>query len=233
MMLAGIVLLLVAVPIVAACDEGCASTIQVIPVGSKSTGTPIVTSTPANLIIFHTGQGPIENVWLLIVINKPTYDKLVSITINGNAFMTQSDFQLVKDKKIPPEAPNINTGYPGSLCQYEVSAIKSNMDEAKNNPVYYALKFILSQITTSPSHFTLAVNLSGPASLKALILALGRYDKDNKHGFDPFCQPASSPFNRDSSFSKSTFVVPEIATAALTASPFGAFGLYAVKRRRK
>jgi hypothetical protein len=109
------------------------------------------------------------------------------------------------------------------------------MDEAKNNPVYYALKFILSEITTSPTHFTLAVNLSGPASLKALILALGRYDKDTKHGFDLFCQPAPvcSPFNRDSSFSKSTFVVPEITTVALTASPFGAFGLYAVKRRRK
>lgn len=232
-MLAGIVLLLIAAPIVAAANEGMASTIQVIPLGSQSTGSAIITGTPASLIIFHTGQGPIENVWLLIVINKPTYDSLVSITINGNAFMTKSDFQLVEDSKIPSELPDINTGYPGSLGQYEVAAIKSNMNEANNNPVYSALKFILAQITTSPTHFTLAVNLSGPGSLKALILALGRYDKDTNNGSDTLSIPESSPFNRRSSFSKSTFVVPEIATVALTASPFGAFGLYAFKRRRK
>lgn len=236
-LLAGIVLLLIALPIVAADSNiqcGCSSNIQVIPVGSKETGKPLITDSPANLIIFHTGQGPITNVWLLIVINKPTYDNLVSITVNGTAFMTKSDFQLVTDKKIPSENTNWKTGYPGSECQYEVAAIRSNMDEAKNSPVYYGLKFILQKITTSPTHFQLAVNLSGPAKLKALILGLGMYYPTEKtFGPSISCFPISYPFNRDSSFSKSTFVVPEVATLALTASPFGALGLYTVKRKKK
>ncbi|MBS7633192.1 hypothetical protein KEJ15_06200, partial [Candidatus Bathyarchaeota archaeon] len=42
-------------PVVAECQvdcSGCRSTIQVIPVGSTHTGDPIVTGTPADLMIF-------------------------------------------------------------------------------------------------------------------------------------------------------------------------------------
>lgn len=209
---------------------GCAHTIKVIPVDATETGEPLVTGTPANLMIFHTGKGPIKNVWLLIVLNKPTYDNLDEITIDGETFMTKADFTLVTTKDIPPLLPNSATGYPGTTCQYNVFAIKDKMDE-KGNHLYYGVKFFLNKITTMPTHFTLAVKLTAPADLKALILALGRYDSNlNIDCIRP------QPFNRCSSFSKSTFVVPEIGTIVLSAAPFaalGAFGISMVKRRKK
>jgi hypothetical protein len=227
-------LILMAVPLVKAdCQTeclGCAHTIKVIPVGSTETGEPLVTTTPANLMIFHTGKGPIENVWLLIVLNETTYNALNQITIDGKQFMTKEDFQLVTTKKIPPLLPNSTTGYPGSLCQYNVAAIKDKMNE-KGNPVYYGVKSFLAQITKTPTNFTLAVELNSPANLKALILALGRYEYHSKCCNEINC--AYKPFNRCSSFSNSTFVVPDIAPLAVTASSFGALGIFAIKRRKK
>ena len=231
-------LILIVAPSVLACEPGCgcSCTIKVIPVHPLPTqeGDPLVTSNPADLMIFHTGRGPIKNVWLLIVLNKATYDNLDEITIGGLTFMTKADFALVTAKKIPPTQANPATGYPGSLCQYEVYAIKDKMDE-KGNPLYYGVKFFLDQITTSPTYFTLDVKLSAPAELKALILALGR--RENNFHVDIGTECVSpKPFDTNSCFSKSTFVVPEIATIALSAAPFaalGAFGIFAAKRRKK
>jgi hypothetical protein len=185
-------------------------------------------------MIFHTGRGPIRNVWLLIVLNKATYDNLDEITIGGSTFMTKADFTLVTAKKIPPTQANSATGYPGSLCQYEVHAIKDKMDEI-GNPVYYGVKFFLDKITTTPTYFTIDVELNAPADLKALILALGRLDESHHVDVGTECV-SPKPFNTNSCYSKSTFVVPEIATIALSAAPFaalGAFGIRAIKRRKK
>ena len=230
-------LILTAVPLVSAqCETeslGCRRTIKVIPVGSVETGEPIVTTTPANLMIFHTGQGPIQNVWLLIVLNKPTYDALSQITINGSTFMTKADFKLATTKKIPPTSPNSTTGYPGSLCHYEVSAVRDKLEE-KNDPIYYGMKYFLARITTAHTDFTLAVELTSAADLKALILAMGRYDPCHSTANVGIECVRYEPFNACSSFSKSTLVVPEPATLVMTAVPLvGIAGLYAVKRRKK
>ena len=232
LVIVGLILTAVA-PALADCQTeylGCAHIIKVIPVGSTETGEPLVTTTPANLMIFHTGKGPIENIWLLIVLNEPTYNALNQTTINGTQFMTKEDFQLVTTKKIPPLLPNSTTGYPGSLCQYNMAAIKDKMNE-KGNPVYYGVKFFLPQITKTPIKFTLAVELNSPANIKALILALGRYEYHSKCCNEIQC--AYKPFNRCSSFSNSTFVVPDITPLAVTASSFGALGILAIKRRKK
>jgi hypothetical protein len=146
--------------------------------------------------------------------------------------MTKADFQLVTTQKIPPLNANPATGYPGSLCQYNVAAIKDKIKE-KGNPIYYGVKYFLPQITKTPTLFTLAVELESSANLKALILALGRYDSSKAFKYEPDCLPYR-PFNACSSFSKSTLVVPEIATLALTAAPFGgALGFYAIKRKKQ
>jgi hypothetical protein len=231
---AALVFIFIAVPLVAADSSPCsgsAHTIKVWPIGTTvDTGQPIVTSTPADLFILHTGQGPIKNVWFLIVLSKPTYDNLDKITINNTEFMNKADFKLVIASKLPPTAANATTGYPGTTWQYEVSAIKSNMNET-GNPVYYAVKYFLPEITTAPTRFTLEVQLTAPASIKALILGLGRYDPSK--GAGSFGITCDDSFNRFTSFSKGTLVVPEVATLALAASPFGALGLYAIRRRRK
>jgi hypothetical protein len=230
-------LMLLAIPLVSAVDEidsmGIPHRIKIIPVGGVETGDPIVTTSPADLMIFHTGNGPINDVWLLIVLNKPTYDALDKITVNGTTFMTKSDFKLVTTSKIPPTQANSALGYPGSLCQYEVSAVKDKMDE-KGNPIYYGMKFFLAKITKASTKFTLTVELSSSVKLKALVLGLGRYESGlftSSVGID--CN-TYRPFNTCNSFSKSTLVVPEIATLALTSAPFaGAIGFYINKRRKK
>jgi hypothetical protein len=229
-----LVLMIITVPLVAADSSPCsdaAHTIKVWPAGTTaSTGMPIVTGTPANLFILHTGQGPINNVWLLIVINKPTYDNLDKITIDAAEFLNKNDFRLVTPSKLPPTAANATTGYPGTTWQYTVSAIKSSMNET-GNPVYYAVKYFLPEITTVPTSFTLAVELTAPASIKALILGLGRYDPPKSlKSFGILCD---NGFNRFTSYSKGTLVVPEAATIALALSPFAGLGLYTVRRRRK
>jgi hypothetical protein len=223
-------LILIAIPVASACQgcNACIHTIQVIPVGSQKTGEPIVTGNPADLMIFHTGQGPIKNVWLLIVINEQTYNTLENIIIDDSIFMTQSDFQKVVDQKIPPINPS--GGYPGSLCQYEVSAVSSKLKETGD--IYYGVKFFLDEITNSAHYFTLTIKLNGnadlKADLKALILALGVY------GPTITWRCFSGKFNACSSFSKSTFVIPETSTIALTsASLCGVAGFYLVRRRKK
>lgn len=229
-------MLIVSPLVYANCDEGCRRTLKVIPVGTESveSTSPLMTTTPADLMIFHTGSGKIKNGWLLIVLNKPTYDALDRITINGSTFMTKADFELIpaSTKKIPPSNAKPATGYPGSECRYEVAAVKSNMEET-GNPIYYGYKFFLNKIrVTPPNYFTLALEFTSPvSSIKALVLALGRYD----------CPPPSihteciipEPFNACSSFSKSTLVVPELATMTLVAAPFGALGLLRVAKRKK
>jgi hypothetical protein len=232
-----VILLILAVqPVVSASCETeclcCQDTIKVIPVDSTETCEPIVTTSPADLMIFHTGRGPIENVWLLIVLNSQTYNALNKITIKGVAFMTKSDFKLVTTRKIPPVLPNSTTGYPGSLCQYSVSAIKDKMDE-KGNEIYYGCKFFLTEITKTPTYFTLAFGLdSSISNLKGLVLALGRHSYCS-HSASPQCC-CFYPFDRCSSFSKSTLVVPEVATLVVTTAPFGALGLaYIIKRKKK
>ncbi len=227
---------LIASPLVfaATCEpdnNGSRHTIKVVPVGSTETGDPIITNTPANLMILHTGQGPIKNVWLILVLNKQTYDALNKITINGTTFMTKTDFSLVTKKKIPPTLPDPAKNYPGSVYQYEVSAIKDKMDE-KGNPVYYGYKYFLNKITKDPTHFTLTLEFDSPVSdVKALVLALGRYDCPTL--LHTNCNHPE-PFNTYNSYSKSTLVVPEIATAAIAAAPLAALGLlYTAKRRKK
>ena len=218
------------------CDEGCRHTIKVIPVGTESaeSTSPLITTTPANLMIFHTGSGKIKNGWLLIVLNKPTYDALDRIAINGSTFMTKADFALISasTKKIPPSKANAATGYPGSECKYEVAAVKSNMEET-GNPIYYGYKFFLNKIrVTPPNYFTLALEFTSPvSSVKALVLALGRYEHTTL-SVGPECI-TPQPFDACSSFSKSTLVVPELATMALVAAPFGALGFLRVAKRKK
>jgi len=185
--------------------EECRHIIQVIPVGSEETGEPRITTSPANLMIFHTGEADIKDVHLLIVIDESTYDDLVTITTNTSLTISKSDFELVTVDRL---------GF--GNCEYEVSAIKDKLGVGRDVDIYYNFTVFLEEITTSPTYFTLTVN-SNP--VRVLVLALG---KDG----------GSYVFNACSSFSKSTFVIPEPATIFMAAASIAALGAYIYKRKR-
>jgi len=201
-----------------------AANIRVIPVGGVHTGEPIITKSPANIIIFSTSgaHSPITNVWLILSINKDTYDHLVSIITDITTSFAKSDFAEAVEAKIPPEAAS--PPYPGSKDQYEVSAIKDAL--GTTDKIYYAYKaFDISTITTTPQTFTLTVNAPGVTKMRVLVLAIG-YDEslDTK---------GDGVFNQKTPYSGSTLVIPEIATLALIASTFSALGIYGIKRIKK
>jgi len=188
--------------------EACRDIIQVIPVGSEKTGEPRITTSPANLMIYHTGEANITDVRLLIVIDKSTYDGLEEITTNTSLSISQNDFQEVKVKKLD-----------FGNCEYEVSAIKSKLGVGNKDAIYYCFTPFLSKITKTPTYFTLTVTLTvNSNSVRVLVLALGK--------------DCSDVFNACSSFSKSTFVIPEPATIFMAVASIAALGAYAYKRKR-
>lgn len=212
-----------------------AANIRIIPIDSVETGEPLITTTPAKLIIFCVGHTPVKNIWLLITINKPTYDALSNITAvtenNLNtAILEQQDFTPIpanESPRIPPQEPNENYEPPYPGCQftntYETSTIRDKLD-AKRQDIYYAHKFFLNQITKTPQNLTLTINLNQPTTnLKALIMALGQWP-----------QNYDGPFNERSQYSGTTLIViPEIATILLTAASITALGTYTIKRRKR
>lgn len=195
--------------------------IKIVPEGSIHTGEPLVTETPANLLIYSTGHSPIENVWLLMVMDEATYNGLDGITTTLGVTVPKSDFELVTTSWLPPFEPD--PPYPGSCVRYQVSAIKDKI--GTTGKVYFAVVHILDEITTTPTSFTLTVNLETPTSVKVLLIALGRYNKVHTD--------CLLPFNEGSAYSNSTLVVPELETILLITAPLCALGAYTIKRKRK
>jgi hypothetical protein len=195
--------------------------IKIVPEGSTHTGEPLVTDTPADLLVYSRGHSPIKNVWLLMVMDENTYNNLASITTTLGVTVPKSDFKLVTTFWLPPY--KADPPYPGSYVRYRVSAIKDKI--GTTGKVYYAVVPILDEITTAPTAFTLTVNLNTPTQVKVLLLGLGRY---NRRSTDCIL-----PFNEGSAYSNSTIVVPELETILLIAAPLSALGLYVIKRKRK
>ncbi|MEM2613287.1 MAG: hypothetical protein QXO15_03555 [Nitrososphaerota archaeon] len=201
--------MLVMIPNVKANDQGCRDIIQVIPIGSIETGEPRITTSPANLMISHTGQNVnIVDVHLLIIIDKPTYDSLDNIIINNSTHfivLSKGSFSKGDGGKIGLDN-----------CKYPVNAIKDKL-KIKGGDIYYSFTYFMKEITKDPTYFTIEVHSS---PINVLVLALGKLE-------------GSETFNACSSFSKSTLVIPEVATLALTTASFlGAGSFYLIKRRK-
>jgi len=199
--------------------------IKIIPEGSTSTGEPLITNSPANLLLYSVGHSPIKNVWLLLVINENTYDNLDTITTTLGVTVSKSDFKLVTTSWLPLFSADlsINPTYPGSCIRYQVSAIKDKIGTTGN--LYFACVHLVDEITTTPTAFTLTVNMNTPTNFKVLLIALGRYNK--------ITCTESLPFNEGSAYSNSTLVIPELETILLITAPLCALGAYTVKRKRK
>lgn len=204
--------------------------IRVIPVGGVHSGDPIVTTSPAEIMIYSTSHTPIENVWLILAINKDTYDHLNTIKASACMHPTitfmKSDFSTPTESKVPPEAAS--GAYPGCKtgAQYEVNAIKDKTETPTTGKIYYAYKkFSIDPITTTVQIFTVTVDAPGVADMKVLVLANGCYEKLDTAG--------DGKLNEKTPWSGSTLVVPECCgTLFATIASFAALGLVARKAKR-
>jgi len=115
---------------------------------------------------------------------------------------------------------SINPPYPGSCVRYQVSAIEDKIGTTGN--VYFGCVHLVDEITTTPTAFTLTVNMNTPTNFKVLLIALGRYNKIT-------CTESLPLIDR----SNSTLVIPELETILLITAPFCELGAYTVKRKRK
>ncbi|HKZ95132.1 MAG TPA: hypothetical protein VJ249_11230 [Candidatus Bathyarchaeia archaeon] len=211
--------------------------LRVIPVGSTETGAARITYTPADLMIYVTTarHSPTKNVWLVIVLNTPTFnalDYITAIGVDTSVTFDKDRFVLAAEPRIPPEAPDgpYDSTYPGCTYddQYAIGGVKDQLGAAGQD-VYYAYKFFKDSVTLTPYEFRLTLNFASAidvSQIKALVLANGRSIPDNNGNY------YGLPFDIKTPYSGSTLVVPELAPLFLALSFFTAFGLYAIKRKK-
>jgi len=190
-----------------------AATIHIDP---YSTGypDPVMLSSPATFNISDVSKTDYDP-HILLVMTVASYNGLsgdVDVTwTGGSTTFHKADFTLATfggGNKIPP----------GATADYTVASCADHLGVSGNN-VYYAFgPFLANKINSTKQEFTITASST---ALRMLVYAIGRKDSP------------TAPLNNNVPHSRVGLVVPEIATLILAASPFAAFGLYAVKRRRK
>lgn len=224
-------LVLMALPMLVFAAGG--DVIRVVPVGEPDTGMAIITSDePATLEIHVTNaqKSPVNEVWLLFVIDEDTYNGLTNIIIDdtdGPTTVLKADFTggpvSSGQRPLEDDTNDLPNGeYPGctSQTQWSVPAIRDQMSQVHPKPssVRYVLVYGFASIDTSPKAFTVTVVSS---HVNVLVLAQGRVEGE-----------ADDPLNSNSPFSGSTLIIPELGTVLLALASFSAFALYSFKRRK-
>jgi len=216
--------------IIAPCTASPFNVLAILPEGEvpDSDFVTIEYTGPVIFDIWFTGEAhEVTNIWLVLVVNEETYNNLNSITADGVTF-PKDDFEEVLSARIPPEAPDSLIGYPGCAYddQFPVGPIKEKLGE----PCWYDYKPLPSpefDLNTAGREngkkFTLTVNLvDSVEDLRVLVLG---------NGLDNTAVGAPK-LNVKSSWSKSTFVIPEPSTIVAVAMSFVALIGYTIRRRK-
>lgn len=206
---------------------------------------PIVTTSPANLIIYNNDNSHIlTDVWLTLVINQLVKDNLVSIFTNTSLSFLPVHFTEIDST----ESPSYKIPLPGSETSawgtwpglevddaYDVGSLRSKLDIADGESMWYAVGDLDSSPgwvdhgpaglnKQDPEYFTLTVDLGGSGgNWKVLVLALGYVDV-GMHT-EPGMLNVHSPYTR------STLVVSEVGALLLALAPASAFGLYKIRHK--
>ena len=231
------------------------ATLVVWPVGATETGEPIVTTSPADLIIYNNDNAHVLiDLWLMLVINKPAFDHLITIATSDTVELsflpehfteiegTESPSHMIP-LSLPGSEPPAYGSWPGMEedDQYDVGSLRSKLGipkttDAEYESMYYAVGDLDSSPgwidhgpsgldKTDPEFFTITVDLTaGAGDWKVLVLALG-YSEDGPH-------TQEGMLNVHSPYTKSTLIVPELQTLVLALAPMAALGLYAIRYKR-
>lgn len=211
---------------------------------------PIITTSPADLIIYNNDNSHVlDDLWLMLVINKDAYDNLVSISTNTSLSFLKAHFQGIPGNtpssyKIPPYQSNTGTtstppyayrpnGWPGiePNDQYSVGSLRSVLGIPTGQSIYYSVGDLDDSSTWidhgptglnkgDPEYFTLTVNTGG--DWKALVLALGHTDN----------YPDNPILNVHSPYTRSTIVIVSEPGTILAALAFvSSLGLYKTRNK--
>lgn len=211
---------------------------------------PIVTTSPANLIIYNNDNKTVlDDVWLLLVINKPAYDHLVSITTNVSLNFFPEYFLGIPgiadpNERIPPTESDSDTtptppfayrpnGWPGIEFddQYQIGSLRDLLEIPSGESMYYSVGDLDSSPDwidhgptglnrEDPEYFTITVDTGGwGGNWKVLVLALGHSDD----------YPDDLILNVNTPYTRSTLIVSELGTLLLAVAPMSAFGIYKIK----
>lgn len=197
---------------------GSPALIRIVPHGSVYPA-PIMLSTPATFNITVEGQGTAYHPNILLVMTNSCYQGLTGpVLVNwtgGSTSFPKASFVSIHDNNayIPPIDTTQGT-------RYRVSGLKDHIgvNGTADDALYYAYGPFLSRpINQTIQSFKITLPSNNP---RMLVYALGK-------------SACSNLFNMRVPPTKAGFVVPDLAPALMASASFGAFGLYAVKRRKK
>ena len=194
-----------------------AASIRVEPHGSYF-GLPIMLSSPAtfNVTVVGGADNPTTDPHIFLVMTETSYNSLtgnvvVNWTGGSPTMVTMTPWTMETDNsvKVPPGADS-GTGY-------TVAALRSHLNTTE--PIFWAFQPFLGgmNITEIPVEFTVTLPATEP---RMAVYVLGKTgDSELFNNRNPPTQPG--------------FVVPELGTVLLAASSFGAFALFALRRKRQ
>jgi hypothetical protein len=194
-----------------------AATIRVEPHGSYF-GLPIMLSSPAtfNVTVVGSADNPTTDPHIFLVMTETSYNSLTgNVVVNWTdgsptmVTMTPWTQETVNSAKVPPGADS-GTGYTVALLRDHLNTTE---------PIYWAFEPFLGGMNISeiPIDFTVTLPATDP---RMAVYVLGKTGD-------------SELFNNRSPPTQPGFVVPELGTILLAASSFGAFALFALRRKKQ
>jgi len=192
----------------------CIGQIRIEPHGSYYP-LPIMLKSPATFNISvpaHTAYHP----HILLVMTNASYQGLKGpVLVNwtgGSTSFPKTSFKAANKKYIPRTLKTF-------FVRYRVSALKEHIgvNGTEDDTLWYAYgPFLSAPITKTPQTFNITLPSTNP---RMLVYAIGK-------------SKCSCLFNMRVPPTRAGFVVPDLAPILLTSASFGAFGIYAIKRRK-
>jgi len=183
---------------------------------------PVMLSSPATFNISVNGPAdtPTCNPHILLVMTNSSYYGLTgNVTVDWPGSISPLEIGTATGWNLETTNADVPPTGVTSGTKYKVSTLQAHLNTTE--PIWWALEPFLdgAYLTKTPQEFTVTLPSTSP---RMLVLALGKVLNDGCTGDLDNRVPPTLP----------GLVVPELATILLAAASFGAFAIYAVKRRK-
>jgi len=188
---------------------------------------PIMLSSPATFNITAIDHKTVCDPHVVLVMTNASYQGLTGdVTVEwvgGYISFTKAGFTAVSDNNayVPPSGTTEG-------ARYLVSSLKSHIgvNGTADDTLWYVYGAFLSYcVNQTPQTFTVTLPSTNP---RMLVYAIGKIS-----AFNLFSIKCFDYFNTRVPPTMPGFVVPDLAPVLLALASFSAFGVYAIKRRKK